>query len=484
MIMKFVSSPQDWVSDPCDALVVALDDQWASRPEFQALDRATSGWFGRAMHTAEVSTKPNKVSILIAPPGMPTGLLAIVGTGSTSTTSCNTYYRAAGSAMRSLASKQRSVLRFVGFGNSPLETRAAIAGAMVGAQGQDLYKSDKSTFSPNLVQWFGANDSQIRAGEIVGESVNLARHMVNQPPNLMYPQTFAHRANEVANDAGFSVEVWDKDRLEQERCGALLAVARGSIREPRLLILRYQGSTPDSDPLALVGKGVTFDSGGYSLKPTDGMLTMKCDMAGAATVLGIFNAVAKLKVRRNLIGVVGLVENLVSGDAFKLGDVLTARSGKTIEIHNTDAEGRLVLADCLNVALQENPTQIIDFATLTGACVVALGNDVAGLMSNNNPLQGDVQSFTEKCGELTWPLPMHSFYGEQIAGKVADIKNVGEGRWGGAITAAKFLEEFVQARPWVHLDIAGPSFLDSPKPWCDAGGTGFLVRSFAEWLLA
>jgi leucyl aminopeptidase len=248
--------------------------------------------------------------------------------------------------------------------------------------------------------------------------------------------------------------------------------------------LRYQGSTPDSDPLALVGKGVTFDSGGYSLKPTDGMLTMKCDMAGAATVLGIFNAVAKLKVRRNLIGVVGLVENLVSGDAFKLGDVLTARSGKTIEIHNTDAEGRLVLADCLNVALQENPMQIIDFATLTGACVVALGNDVAGLMSNNNPLQGDVQSFTEKCGELTWPLPMHSFYGEQIAGKVADIKNVGEGRWGGAITAAKFLEEFVQARPWVHLDIAGPAFLDSPKPWCDAGGTGFLVRSFAEWLLA
>jgi leucyl aminopeptidase len=482
--MKIVSSPQDWAVDPCDALVVALDEDWAQRPEFQVLDRATSGWFARAMQSAEVSTKPNKVSTLIAPAGIPAGVLAIVGTGSASSTSCNTYHRAAGSAMRAIASKPRSVVRFVGFGNSPLEIRAAIAGAMVGAQGQDLYKSEKSTHSPDIVQWFGANDAQIRAGQIVGESVNLARYLVNQPPNMMYPETFAHRAVEVADQAGFSVEVWDKDRLEQQRCGSLLAVARGSVREPRLLIFRYRGSTPDSEPLALVGKGVTFDSGGYSLKPNDGMLTMKCDMAGAATVLGIFNAVAKLKVRRNLIGVVGLVENLVSGDAFKLGDVLRSRSGKTIEIHNTDAEGRLVLADCLDVALQENPTQLIDFATLTGACVVALGNDVAGLMSNNSALQSAVQTFTEKCGELTWPLPMHSFYGEQIAGKIADIKNVGEGRWGGAITAAKFLEEFVQGRPWVHLDIAGPAFLDSPKPWCDAGATGFLVRSFAEWLLA
>lgn len=482
--MKFVPCPQDWISEPCDVLVVALDDDWARRPEFQAIDRATSGWFARVMQGGEVSTKPNKVSLLIAPAGIPASVLAIVGTGNSNASACNTFFRAAGAAMRALATKPRAVLRYVGFGNSPLEIRAAIAGAMVGSQGQDLFKAERITFAPSVVQWHGANDAQIRAGEVIGESVNLARHLVNQPPNLMYPQTFAHRATEVANDAGFSLEVWDKDRLEQEKCGALLAVARGSIREPRLLIFRYQGSTPDSEPLALVGKGVTFDSGGYSLKPTDGMLTMKCDMAGAANVLAIFNAISKLKVRRNVVGVVGLVENLVSGDAFKLGDVLTARSGKTIEIHNTDAEGRLVLADCLNVALQENPTQIVDFATLTGACVVALGNDVAGLMSNNTQLQVDVQSFTEKCGEYTWPLPMHSFYGEQIAGKVADIKNVGEGRWGGAITAAKFLEEFVQNRPWAHLDIAGPAFLDSPKPWCDAGGTGFLVRSFAEWLLA
>jgi leucyl aminopeptidase len=207
-------------------------------------------------------------------------------------------------------------------------------------------------------------------------------------------------------------------------------------------------------------------------------------MAGAATVLGILNAAAKLRAKRNIVGVLGLVENLISGDAFKLGDVLTARSGKTIEIHNTDAEGRLVLADCLNVALDQKPSQIVDFATLTGACVVALGTEVAGLMTNNSKLQSEIQSFSERCGEHTWPLPMHSFFTEQIAGKVADIKNVGEGRWGGAITAAKFLEEFVAETPWAHLDIAGPAFYDSPKPWADAGGSGVLVRSFAEWLLA
>ena len=178
-----------------------------------------------------------------------------------------------------------------------------------------------------------------------------------------------------------------------------------------------------------------------------------------------------------------MVENLISGDAMKLGDVLTARNGKTIEIHNTDAEGRLVLADCLDVALQSKPNRIVDFATLTGACVVGLGNEISGLMSNNDAWQSEIKQCADECGEYTWPLPMHSFFSELIAGKVADIKNVGEGRYGGAITAAKFLEEFVQQCPWTHIDIAGPAFLDSAKPWCDAGATGTLVRTFVELFL-
>ena len=209
---------------------------------------------------------------------------------------------------------------------------------------------------------------------------------------------------------------------------------------------------------------------------------MKCDMAGAATVLGIMKAAVQLSVKHNLVAILGLVENLISGDAFKLGDVLTARSGKTIEIHNTDAEGRLVLADCLNVALDQKPARIVDFATLTGACVVGLGLEISGLMTNNAAWQHEIKQTADDCGEYTWPLPMHSFFSEQIAGKIADIKNVGEGRYGGAITAAKFLQEFVGEVPWTHIDIAGPAFLDSAKPWCDAGGTGTLVRTFVELL--
>jgi leucyl aminopeptidase len=232
--------------------------------------------------------------------------------------------------------------------------------------------------------------------------------------------------------------------------------------------------------LALVGKGVTFDSGGLSIKPTDGMLTMKCDMAGAATVLGAMQAIAKLNLPVNVIGLMGLVENMPGAAAMKLGDVLTARSGRTIEVHNTDAEGRLVLADVLDVAVERGASRIIDLATLTGACCVALGNDVAGLMTNDQPWCDQVAAAARTCGEPAWQLPMFPEYGEQIKSEVADIKNVGEGRWGGAITAAKFLEEFVDGKPWVHFDIAGPAFLDKSKPWLDGGATGCFVRTLVE----
>jgi leucyl aminopeptidase len=238
---------------------------------------------------------------------------------------------------------------------------------------------------------------------------------------------------------------------------------------------------PDAvDTVALVGKGVTFDSGGLSIKTSDGMKTMKCDMAGAATVLGAMQAIARLKLPVNVIGLCGLVENMLSGSSYKLGDVLRARSGKTIEVLNTDAEGRLVLADVLDVALQHQPAKIIDLATLTGACVVALGNDVAGLMTNDEAWAGAVKAAAAACGESVWQLPMFPEYGEQIRSEVADIKNVGDGRWGGAITAAKFLEEFVGGKPWVHLDIAGPAFLESSKNWIDAGASGFGVRTLVE----
>jgi leucyl aminopeptidase len=276
--------------------------------------------------------------------------------------------------------------------------------------------------------------------------------------------------------------VWDEKRLESERCGSLLAVARGSQRPPRLVQIEYRGGKPGDAPIALVGKGVTFDSGGLSLKPTDSMTTMKCDMAGAAAVLATLAAAARLKLPVNIVGLMGLVENMPSGTAMKLGDVLTARSGKTIEVLNTDAEGRLVLADVLNVALDRKPAKIIDLATLTGACVVALGTDVVGAFANNQPWCDAVLNAARAAGEAVWQMPMFPEYNELIRTEIADIKNTGDGRWGGAITAAKFLEEFVGETPWVHLDIAGPAYFEKPKPWHDVGGTGVMVRTLVELL--
>jgi leucyl aminopeptidase len=298
----------------------------------------------------------------------------------------------------------------------------------------------------------------------------------------MTPVRFAEEATGLATTFGLDIEVWDERRLHDERCGALLAVARGSARPPRLITLRYQGAADDETAIALVGKGVTFDSGGYSLKPTDAMKTMKCDMAGAATILGALVAVARLSLPVNVTGYVGLVENMVSGDSYKLGDVLTSRRGKTIEVLNTDAEGRIVLADVLDVAVSQGAQRIIDLATLTGACVVALGTDVAGLMTNDQAWCDELIAAAQVCGEPVWQLPMFAEYAEQIKSDVADLKNVGDGRWGGAITAAKFLEQFVGDRPWIHADIAGPSFAEKPKPWLDAGATGCLLRSLIQLL--
>lgn len=481
--MRSESFVGDWVQSPCDCLVLAIQDDWRSSEQIARVDAATGGLLKRLLESEELSVKPFKISQLLSPPGLSAKLLVTVGLGSLATAAPNLFFRAASTALKSIATKQRGVVRMVGFESTPLMQRGAVSGAMVGCVGQDLFKKDKSLFQPSSIEWLNVDAETVSTGEVIGNAINLTRRLVNLPPNIIYPETLAAEAVQIGQSNPITVEVWDQKRLEQERCGSLLGVAQGSLREPRLVILSYQGDASGSAPIALVGKGVTFDSGGYSIKPSDGMLTMKCDMAGAATVLGIMSAAAQLKVKKNLVGVIGLVENMVSGNAFRLGDVLTARNGKTIEIHNTDAEGRLVLADCLDVALQHKPSHIVDFATLTGACVVGLGTEISGLMTNNESWQNEIRQVADACGEYTWPLPMHAFFTEQIAGKVADIKNVGEGRWGGAITAAKFLEEFVGECPWTHIDIAGPAFLDSAKPWCDAGGTGTLVRSFVEMLL-
>ncbi|MCA9132710.1 MAG: leucyl aminopeptidase [Planctomycetales bacterium] len=460
----------------CSALAVVAYDTPQLSGSVAVLDQAAAGLFQRLHEQGDLPTQQGQVGLFYQVPGVVAPCVAVVGGGSPGNFDEAAAFRCGGTVSKRLAERMRQAIA-LDFGplSDSLAT-AAIAGALNGAVGQDLFRAEKTIHPMERLHVWGIADAALQRGGKMGRGMLLARELVNLPPNLMTPEIFTRRAAGIAVSCGLELEVWDELRLRREQCGALLAVAAGSARPPRLLILRYPGKKKQP-PLALVGKGVTFDSGGLSLKPTEGMLAMKCDMAGAASVLAAMQTIAELEVESPVVAVLGLVENMISGTSYKLGDVLTARSGKTIEIHNTDAEGRLVLADALNVALDEKPAQLVDVATLTGACLVALGLDIAGLMSNDATWQAQLQQAASEVGELVWPLPMHAHFSEQVQSKVADIKNVGEGRWGGAITAAKFLEEFVGQTPWAHLDIAGPAFRDAPKPFMDAGASGALVRT-------
>jgi leucyl aminopeptidase len=444
-------------------------------------DRATDGLISKLIEREETNGKKYELTTLLAPPGIAAGQLLIVGLGEREKFDPGVAFRAAAAAAKQLSGKKRTKVAYFLGDTKADQTENAIAGVIVGCEGQDLYRAEKKRFPFDGLLWSGSDEKTIEQGRILGESMNLTRRLVNEPAQEIFPESFANRAAEVAKNCGLECEIWDKARLEKERCGSLLAVAKGSSRPPRLVILRYRGGKSDAPTLALVGKGVTFDSGGLSLKPSDSMLAMKCDMAGAATVLGAMQAIARLKLPINAIGLMGLVENMTGPEAYKLGDVLTARNGRTIEVHNTDAEGRLVLADVLCVTVETGAAKIIDLATLTGACMVALGTDTVGAMTNDQPWCDEVLEAARLVGEPAWQLPMFpDIYDEQIKSEVADIKNVGDGRWGGAITAAKFLEQFVDGKPWTHLDIAGPAFLEKSKPWLDGGGTACMLRTLVE----
>ncbi|MEX0820364.1 MAG: leucyl aminopeptidase [Pirellulaceae bacterium] len=479
--MKIIATNESAASIQADAVVVGCYEGGELQPAAKSIDQASGGAITRLVEAKEIAGKAGELTSILVPHGVQAMQVVVAGLGARAKLDrCGTF-RAAAASAKLLASKQRTHVAF--FINDNWDSdlvEAAVCGASIGCQGQDLYRAEKKLFPFEQISWATADDRPLKTGQILGDSVMLTRRLVNEPANKIYPESFADLTAEVATGCGLELELWDADKLKAERCGALLGVSQGSTRPPRLVILRHNGGPAGDAPLAFVGKGVTFDSGGLSLKPSDGMKTMKCDMAGAATVVGAMQAIAKLQLPVNVIGLVGLVENMISGDAYKLGDVLTARSGKTIEVLNTDAEGRLVLADVLDVAVEQGAAKIIDLATLTGACLVALGVDTAGLMSNDQAWCDELSAAAQLCGEAAWQLPMFPEFGEQIASNVADIKNIGEGRWGGAITAAKFLEEFVQGKPWVHIDIAGPSFLDSPKPWLDAGGSGAFVRTLVE----
>jgi leucyl aminopeptidase len=477
-IQSIDTEPQ---SAATDAVVVGIFADEALAGAAAKIDAAVGGAIAKLIEAKEFEGKAGQTLPLHHPSGVASGLLLLVGLGKRDDFDVGGAYRAAGTATKWLSDKQRaSAAIYLADELTEAQGEAAVVGAMVGCVGQDLYRKEKDRHPIDDLQFAGVSAAALASGEAIASSVNLTRRLVNEPAEVIYPETFAERAQEVASECGLEIDIWGKERLQKEGCGALLAVSKGSARDPRLVTLKYQGTPGAQVELALVGKGVTFDSGGLSLKPSDGMLTMKMDMAGAATMLGAIAAIAKLKLPINVVAMLGLTENMTGANAYKLGDVLTARNGKTIEVHNTDAEGRLVLADVLSLAAEMKPNKIIDAATLTGACVVALGLDVFGVMTNTPSLADEILSAAGSVDEPAWQLPMFKLFDEQIKGTISDIKNVGEGRWGGAITAAKFLEQFVDELPWAHLDIAGPAFVEKPKAWIDCGGSGVGVRTLVE----
>lgn len=480
-----------WTQIEADWLVVPVAEPVEISGQLSQLDQALGGLISRLKDAGDLTGKLASTVSLRGLTGISASRVLFIGLGKPDDLTAGRLDKALNTATRAISDKKETRTAFavpdtaVGSISSADFACAAATCAQVGSIGQDLFRAERNRhpFVSAAVVSSGGRpaeiDAAIQRGRVMGQAVNLTRDLVNRPPQEITPVGFAKRAETIAADCGLRCEVFDQHRLEQERMRSLLAVAQGSPQPPRMVILEHDGGGSNAPRLALVGKGVTFDSGGLSLKPTDGMLTMKCDMAGAATVLGAMSAIARLKLPVNVVGYMGLVENMPGGAAFKLGDILTARNGVTIEVLNTDAEGRLVLADVLSYAVDAGADRIVDLATLTGACVVALGEDVAGAFTNDQSWCDSVLSAAKTSGEDLWQLPMWELYDELIKGDVGDIKNTG-GRWGGAITAARFLQRFVADKPWVHLDIAGPAFASSNKPHREGGATGFGVRSLVE----
>ncbi len=323
----------------------------------------------------------------------------------------------------------------------------------------------------------------VERGCAIAGGVAVARDLVNMPAQVMTPSALAEAAERIVKEAGknFSLKVLERAECEALGMGAYVAVGHGSDEPLKFMHLTYTPERSSRKRLAVIGKGVTFDSGGLSLKPGDSMMTMKCDMAGAAAVLGFFTVLGQLRPRCEVHGIIAAVENMPSGKAIRPGDIVKASNGKTIEILNTDAEGRLTLADALTYAKKLEPTAMVDLATLTGACVVALGEEITGLMSNNDELAQSVLDSAEDAGEKMWRMPLEKRYKSQVESDIADLRNIATTRYGGSLTAGLFLEEFVDGLPWVHLDIAGPAFAEKPiASYLGKGGTGHGVRTLVE----
>jgi leucyl aminopeptidase len=439
--------------------------------------------------SGEVAGKPFETNLLHKPAIAKAKRLLLVSGGSAKKFSSYDLRRIAGAAVRALKSRGIRSFAFIAPPSIPAEeaVRAIVEGAHVGNFDPDYYRSDRKDQKIDALTIVTSGDKSAlekaaNEAQVIGESQNFTRDLVNEPSNRMTPTILGERAKKMSQEVGLKCEVYGADKIKELKMGAFWSVAQGSDEPPALIVMRYEpAGAPEKPMLGLVGKGITFDTGGISIKPADGMEKMKYDMAGGATMIGAMRAIALLKPKVKVIGIVCATENMPSGKAQKPGDVQIAMSGKSIEIINTDAEGRLVLADGLFYARQLGCTHLVDAATLTGAVVVALGYNNAGIFANDDDMYNRFHSANAKAGEKMWRMPLDDEYKEQIRSGIADIVNSG-GRWGGAITAAMFLKEFAEETPWIHLDIAGTAWMEDQKPWIAKGPSGIALRSLVEFV--
>ena len=456
------------------------------------VNAATGGWILDTYSSGEFEGKPSELGALHRPAGLKAKRLVVIGSGKRTALSAATVRKAAGAFARHVKGSCKTACLVLDTATATEDViAAAVEGAMLGAWEQDHHKtsgkreSKMETFSLSVPGGRGGLVASAgERGRVLAESQNISRDIINEPGNLLTPRKLVEAAQAMASENGLECEVLDQDRMRQLGMGALLGVAQGSAEAPFLIVLRYKPAAagPEGVHLGLVGKGVTFDTGGISIKPADGMEKMKNDMAGAGATIGAMRAIAKLKPAIPVTGVIPTVENMPGDRAQRPGDIVKSLSGKTIEVLNTDAEGRLILVDAVTYAKRLGCTHLVDAATLTGAVGVALGAHYTGLFSNNEAFRDRVLAAAAAEGEPMWHLPSGEEYREQLKSAYADLANIG-GRAGGASTGATFIQDWVEDTPWVHLDIAYTAYLDEAKPFLAKGATGVAVRTFARLAL-
>jgi leucyl aminopeptidase len=460
------------------------------------IDRAMGGLLSKLSKSGEVTGKTLEFTLLHAPSGLKAARLLLVGAGKREQFNSAMLRKLAGAALRYLKSRSVKHFGFLVRENDASEEAAQVVaeGALAADFESDKYKTEKKDGkSVESVLVAGYSNSERAAGEagltrgrIVANAQNFTRDLVNEPSNKLTPRILAERAEAMAREAGLAVEILDEKKIAALKMGALLSVAQGSIEPPRMMVVTYMPANykPGAPVMGLVGKAVTFDTGGISIKPAEGMEKMKYDMAGGATMLGVMRALAALKPNIKVICVVPSTENMPGGHAQKPGDIQVAMSGKTIEVLNTDAEGRLILADGITYAKQLGATHLVDAATLTGAIVVALANINVGVFGSDQAFTDKLLASAKAAGEKMWQMPVDEEYREFIKGSVADIQNIGSGKGGGAVTGAMFIKEFSGDTPWIHLDIAGTAWNDDAKPWLAKGPTGVALRTLVHLVMS